>query len=342
MVAARAVVVAVFVRAGAAIPATSAHAEDPLLCGLVTPCDAAGDNSGDAEPAPVDGTADIDLDLGLDLDTGTGVDVDPNTSTPLPANSVLDQATLQLAAADPALAGDADGTLGTGASIGNGIVVTGNGAANALGSASAWRRSAGVDATNQFCGVQVVIAATSSASCQPNTSGGGSSNDGLFAVAESVDLCGAQVAVAGSATADCGESAPAGSTAAGSSWTLAGAAARGTVCGPSVAIAGTADTTCAYTAQEAPVPGADPDGTGVTGSVGGAASSFAASSPAAGGQPAQTPNDEANSGTSVGESRGSLPLTGTSVLLFLMLATAVVATGLVALRSSQIQVRHQS
>jgi hypothetical protein len=75
--------------------------------------------------------------------------------------------------------------------------------------------------------------------------------------------------------------------------------------------------------------------------VGGVASSPAASSPA------QTPSedrnsDEGNSGTTAGESRGSLPLTGTSVLLFLMLAAAVVATGLVALRSSQIQVRHQS
>jgi hypothetical protein len=294
MNAARAAVVAVIACAGVAIPTTSAHADDPLLCGLLTPCDAEGDAGGDdSEPAPIDGGAAIDLGLDADADLGPEVDTD---------------ATL-----------DTDTTLGR-----DGIVATGNGGANSHAAVTTWRHLGSVDATNQFCGVQVVIAASSSANCQPSTTGAGSSNDGLFAVAESVDLCGAQVAVAGSATADCGESAPAGSTsagstAAGSSWTLAG------------------------TAQEAPVPGPDPDGsgtgapgTGATGAVGGVASSPAASSPA------QTPSDEGNSGTTAGESRGSLPLTGTSVLLFLTLAAAVVATGLVALRSSQIQVRHQS
>ena len=299
MKAARAAIVAVIACAGVAIPATSAHADDPVLCGLLTPCDAEGDAGGDdSEPAPIEGGVEIDLDLGLGLD----------------------------ADADLGPVVDTDATLDTDTTVGrDGIVVMGNGGASSQAAVTTtWRQLGSVDAANHFCGVQVVIAASSSASCQPSTTGAGSSNDGLFAVAESVDLCGAQVAVAGSATADCGESAPAGSTsagstAAGSSWTLAG------------------------TAQEAPVPGPDPDGsgtgapgTGATGAVSGVASSPAASSPA------QTPSDEGNSGTTAGESRGSLPLTGTSVLLFLTLAAAVVATGLVALRSSQIQVRHQS
>ena len=356
MSAARAAVLALITCAGVGIPAASAHAEDPILCGLVTPCDGEGDGGGGSQPAPVDGSADVDLDLGSGADTGadtnadTGVDTDvqlfPDSATVLTADTDAEHAALQLAAADNSLDTAGDTALDTDASIGqNGIVVTGNGAANAMGDASTWQRFAGVDAANQFCGVQVVIAADSSASCQPNAStGGASSNEGMTAVAESVDVCGAHVVVAGSASTDCGDSSPTGSPAAGSSSTLANAAAAGTLCGVSIAVAGESDTTCAATAQEAPVPGADPNGsgpgtpgTGATGTVEGAASLAAA-----GGQAQATPYDQGNSGTTAGESRGSLPLTGTSVLLFLELAAAVVATGLVAVRSSRVRVGHQS
>ena len=39
MNAARAAALALIACAGVAIPATTAHADDPLLCGLLAPCD---------------------------------------------------------------------------------------------------------------------------------------------------------------------------------------------------------------------------------------------------------------------------------------------------------------
>ena len=355
---ARTAVLALITCAGVAIPATHVHADDPLLCGLLAPCDGeSGDDGGgdDSEPARVDDGTEIDLDLGLGLGTDVDIQLFPSSETLLTADTDVDHTTLQLAAADHTLDLGSQAALDSDASIGHdGIVVTGNGSANAQADATTWRKLAGLEAANQFCGVQVVIAAESSATCQPNASAGGaSSTDGLIAVAESIDLCGAHVVLAGSATTDCGESSTSesslnGSPAAGSSWTLADAAATGTLCGVSVAVAGESDTMCAGTAQEARVPSADPDGsgpgtlgTGATGAGEGAVEG-AGSSPAAEGQSAQTPNDEGNSGTTAGESRGSLPLTGTSVLLFLALAAAVVATGLVAVRSSRVRVGHQS
>jgi len=350
---ARTAVLALITCAGVAIPATRVHADDPLLCGLLAPCDGeSGDDGGgdESEPARVDDGTEIDLDLGLGLEADVDIQLFPSSETLLTADTDVDHTTLQLAAADHTLDLGSQAALDSDASIGHdGIVVTGNGSANARADATTWRKLAGLEAANQFCGVQIVIAAESSATCQPNASAGGaSSTDGLIAVAESIDLCGAHVVLAGSATTDCGESPATGSPAGGSSWTLAHAAATGTLCGVSVAVAGKSDTMCAGTAQEAPVPSADPDGsgpgtlgTGATGAGEGAVEG-AGSSPAAEWQSAQTPNDEGNSGTTAGESRGSLPLTGTSVRLFLALAAAVVATGLVAVRSSRVRVGHQS
>ena len=353
---ARTAVLALITCAGVAIPATRVHAEDPLLCGLLAPCDEEGGDDGgadDTQPAPVDDGTEIDLDLGLGLEMDVDIQPFPSSETLLTADTDVDHTTLQLAAADHTLELGSQAALDTGASIGHdGIVVTGNGSANAQADATTWRQLVGLEAANQFCGVQIVIAAESSATCQPNASlGRASSNDGLIAVAESIDLCGAHVVLAGSATTDCGEpptsgsstseSSPTGSPAAGSSWTLADAAVTGTLCGVSVAVAGRSDTMCAGTAQETPVPSADPDRSD-PGTLGTGAGEGAGSSPAAGGQSAQTPNDEGNSGTAAGESRGSLPLTGMSVLLFLALAAAVVATGLVAVRSSRVRVGPQS
>ena len=353
MNAARAAALALIACAGVAIPATTAHADDPLLCGLLAPCDGESggvDGGGDSEPAPVDDGADIDVDLGLGLVTDVDIQLFPDGGTLLTADTDVDHATLELAAADDALDLVGEAMLDTDASVArDGIVVTGDGSANAQMEATTWRKLAGLEAANRFCGVQVVIAAESSATCQPNVAPGrATSEQGLIAVAESVDLCGAHVVLAGSATTGCGDSSATGSPEAGSSWTLADAAADGTLCGASIAVAGESDTTCAGSAQEAPVPSADPDGsdpgtlgTGATGAVA-AAVEGAGSLPAAGGPSAETPNDEGNSGTTAGESRGSLPLTGTSVLLFLTLAAAVVATGLVAVRSSRVRVGHQS
>src|SRR5687767_4726521 len=336
MNAARAAALAFIACAGVAIPATTAHADDPLLCGLLAPCDGENggvDGGGDSEPAPVDDGADIDVDLGLGLVTDVDIQLFPDGGTLLTADTDVDHATLELAAADDALHLVGEAMLDTDASVArDGIVVTGDGSANAQMEATTWRKLVGLEAANRFCGVQVVIAAESSATCQPNVAPGpATSEQGLIAVAESVDLCGAHVVLAGSATTGCGDSSATGSPEAGSSWTLADAAADGTMCGASIAVAGESDTTCAGTAQEAPVPSADPDGsgpgtlgTGATGAVA-AAVEGAGSLPAAGGPSAETPNDEGNSGTTAGESRGSLPLTGTSVLLFLALAAAVVA-----------------
>jgi hypothetical protein len=353
MNAARAAALALIACAGVAIPATTAHADDPLLCGLLAPCDGESggvDGGGDSEPAPVDDGADIDVDLGLGLVTDVDIQLFPDGGTLLTADTDVDHATLELAAADDALDLVGEAMLDTDASVArDGIVVTGDGSANAQMEATTWRKLVGLEAANRFCGVQVVIAAESSATCQPNVAPGrATSEQGLIAVAESVDLCGAHVVLAGSATTGCGDSSATGSPEAGSSWTLADAAADGTLCGASIAVAGESDTTCAGSAQEAPVPSADPDGSGPgtlgTGATGAVAASVegAGSLPAAGGPSAETPNDEGNSGTTAGESRGSLPLTGTSVLLFLALAAAVVATGLVAVRSSRVRVGHQS
>ena len=299
MNAARAAALALIACAGVATPATTAHADDPLLCGLLAPCDGESggvDGGGESEPAPVDDGADIDVDLGLGLGTDVEIQLFPNSGTLLTADTDVDHATLELAAADHVLDLVGEAVLDTDASVArDGIVVTGDGSANAQMEATTWRKLVGLEAANRFCGVQVVIAAESSATCQPNAAPGpAASEQGLIAVAESVDLCGAHVVLAGSATTGCGDSSPTGSPEAGSSWTLADAV----------------------------------EGAG--------------SSPAAGGQSAETPNDEGNSGTTAGESRGSLPLTGTSVLLFLTLAAAVVAAGLVAVRSTPVRVGHQS
>jgi len=70
MNAARRAVVAVLAFAGVAVPATSAHADEPLLCGLLTQCaEAGGDDSGDhSEPAPTGDDTDVNVDVDLDVE----------------------------------------------------------------------------------------------------------------------------------------------------------------------------------------------------------------------------------------------------------------------------------
>jgi hypothetical protein len=361
---ARAALVAMITCAGVAVPATHANAEEPLLCGLLAPCDGAGadhsDDESEAAPAAdgVDADLDLGLDLGLDLDLDLGLDLDvhvvPDSGRLLTVDTDVDHAALAFATVDRTLAVDSQAAGDTDASVGrDGIVVTGNGAADAQAALVAARQPVRVDAANRFCGVQIVIAADSSAACRPKPSAAGAtSNARLIAVAESVDLCGAHVVLAGSASTDCGEPSGNGSPAAGSSWTLAGATAAGTLCGASVAVAGESSTRCAGTAQQAPVPGGheasrvpgtdheasrtEATGTGTTD-----ASAGAAGSRVAGAQAAQAPNDD-GSGDTAGGSGSSLPLTGASVTLLLTLATAVVAAGLVAGWSSRVRVGHQS
>jgi hypothetical protein len=180
-----------------------------------------------------------------------------------------------------------------------------------------------------------------------------------MAIAESFDVCGAHVAVAGSATTSCGDRPDGATPGASSSWTLTRATVTGTACGLSVAVAGDSSTSCSNSTQMSPVPGAAPNGSGTgtpgTGATGAAGSTEPpgaggpASSPAAGGQPAQTPTDDGTTGHDESDSLagaevggGSLPLTGTSVLMLLMIAAAVVAAGLVAVRTSRVRVGHQS
>jgi hypothetical protein len=353
MNAARAAAVTLIAFAGVATPATSAHADDQLVCGLLTPCGGeTGDETTDDPPAPIDDKADIVLDVDLELDLVAPVDVElfPSSGTSLTVDSDVDHAALQLAAADHTLDLDldldldVDVALDSDTSIGHdGIVVAGDGTAIAAVTVTTWRKVVGVDAANQLCGVQLVVGRSSSATCEPASAGAGSSNDGLVAVAESVDVCGAHVVVAGSATANCGDAAATRSPAAGSSWTLADAGAAGTACGLSVTWAGDSGTTCAGAGREAPGGRSGPDGSGTAAPATGATGAVAggASSPARGAQPAAAPNDD-GSGTTAGDSGGSLPLTGASVLLLLMIAAAVVATGLVAVRSSRVRVGHQS
>lgn len=362
---ARAALVAIITCAGVAVPVRHANAEEPLLCGLLAPCDAAGADQSDDETdgAPADDGVDADLDLGLerglDLDLDVGLDLDvhvvPDRGTLLTVDSDVDHAALGLATVDRALAVDSQAAVDTDASVGrDGIVVTGNGAADAQAALVGAHQPVRVDAANRFCGVQIVIAADSSAACRPKPAAAGATNSaGPIAVAESVDLCGAHVVLAGWASTDCGERSGNGSPAAGSSWTLAGASAAGSLCGASVAVAGESSTRCAGTAQQAPVPSADHEASRVPGADHDAprteatgtgttdASAGAASSRVAGAQAAQAPNDD-ESGDAAGGSGSSLPLTGASVMLLLTLATAMVAAGLVAGWSSRVRVGHQS
>src|SRR5688572_141133 len=116
MNAARATAVTLIAYAGVATPATSAHADDPLLCGLRAPCDAeVGDETTDGPPAPVGDNADIVLDVDLGLDPVTPVDVElfPSSGTSLTVASDVDHAALKLAAADHTLDLDAGSALYT-------------------------------------------------------------------------------------------------------------------------------------------------------------------------------------------------------------------------------------
>ncbi len=345
----RTAVVALIAFSGVAIPATgAAHADgdQPLLCGLLDPCDATAgsgdDEASEPESAPVD--VDIDIDLDLDLDTDVAVDAAADVDLQL------------LPSKGTSLTTSADTALDTDATVGHGVVLTANGAANKQAAVSAaGHELVSADAANTLCGVQVVIAAASSADCRSTGSSSGSqagAGDSLVAVVESIDLCGAHVVVAGSAATKCGGSSANGSPAMGSSWTLADAGITGSLCGLSVAVAGASNTSCPGAAQEAPVPGAGTDGPGTgtpgtgtnptnagtsgntgvdaNGGVGGVGSSPTA-------QPQQ-----AGGGDAAGDSSGSLPLTGTSMLIVLMIASVSLAAGLVAVRSSRVRFGHQS
>jgi hypothetical protein len=359
----RTAAVALIAFSGVALPtAGAAHADGdpPLLCGLLSPCgdgSSDDDTSDDAQPAPVD----IDVDLDLDVDLGTdvtgnvgataNVDALPSDSTLLVADADVTSAAFQANALDHTIDTGGDAVLDTDAAVGHGVVVTANGAADAQADVNAAsRKLVSADAANQFCGVQIVIAASSSQRCQSSRSNVIGSGDGLVAVVESVDLCGAHVVVDGSATTDCGDSSPGGSPAAGSSWTLADATAIGNVCGVSVAVVAESDTSCAGTAQEAPVPesGSNEPGTGTSGTGAAAANAGgSAAAPSVGGESASSPTAQpaqvgGDSGASTGDSGGSLPLTGTSILLILTIAGITLAAGLVAVRSSRVGVGHQS
>jgi len=390
----RAAAVALIAFSGLAVPAAGAvHADgnQPLLCGLLSPCDQSsstddGDDGGDDTSAPTD--IDIDPNLGLDLgadpgtpnpdtDLGTDINADvaadakielfPQNGTLLAADTDVTAAGVQANVLNHTVDAAADAVLDTDATVGHGVVVTANGAADAQANVNAaGRQLVSADASNQVCGVQVVIAASSTSNCTPtgshNVIGGG---DGLIAVAESLDLCGAHVVVAGSASTTCGDPSASGSQGASSSWTLADAAVTGTVCGLSVAVLGESSTSCG-SEQEAPVPGAGSNGPGTgtpgtgttpqvsngngnaagnasgagTGTGSGTSSgngSGLASSPSA--QPAQVGGD---SGAATGDSGGTLPLTGMSILLILTVAGITLAAGLVAVRSSRVRIGHQS
>jgi hypothetical protein len=364
--------------AGLAIPtAGAAHADgnEPLLCGLLAPCDPGStddtshDNGG-AEPAAVDVDIDLDLDLGVDLatpdhdtdfhtdldthvsadlTTDAGIQLFPSRGTVLTADADVPSAAIQTNVLGHTADAAVDATLDTDAMVGQGVVLRANGAAGArAGVTAAGTRLVSADAANRLCGVQVVIAATSSADCRASASSGwprSSDGDGLVAVTEALDVCGAHVVIAGSATTDCGGSSANGSPGVGSSWTLANAAISGSLCGLSVAVVGESGTSCSGTAQEAPVPGSGPNrpGTGTPGTGTSPSESDTSGGGGAAASPAAQPQQVAGASGSVeGDSNGSLPLTGTSLLIVLMIASASLVAGLVAVRSSRVGFGHQS
>lgn len=352
----RAAAVALIAFSGVAVPsAGAAYADgDTLLCGLLTPCDdSTGDDGGEqGDTTPVDVDADVDLDLAGDVGADADLELFPDDGTLLVADADITSAALQTSVLGHTVDPDADAVLDTDATVGQGVVVTASGAADATSDVNAaGQRLVGANAANRFCGVQVVVAATSSSNCGPTASNVIGGSDGLIPVVESVDVCGAHVVLAGSATTACGDPSASGAPGASPS-TVAGAAVTGTACGLSVAVAGESRTSC-DSAQEAPVPdagsnepGIGASGTGTstgtstgntttgnsTANIAGAAVG-AASSPAA--QPSQTGADSDTATGGSDGSGGSLPLTGTSVLLILMLAGIALAAGLAAVRASQ-------
>jgi hypothetical protein len=278
---------------------------------------------------------------------------------------VVDSAALHTGAVDDDTAGlSSNGALDTDARAGlDGVVVTSSGASDANGAVSAGRRLTGFTAAQSFCGIQVVIATSSSATCEPDPSNVSiATSDGLSSVDESANLCGVGVAVAGSATTDCDGSStasvapgglpglialpvpPASPPAAGLP-TLAEsiAAAMGPVCG-TVVVAGESLTTCANTPQAPGSPGAEPSApgagggatAGATGGVGGTVNGIS-TVPGAGGSQAQPPGDDTGGASGSG---GSLPLTGARTMLMLAIAGATLAEGLFALRLSRPSARH--
>lgn len=365
---AKATVIALIAFGAISVPATDdAHADGPLLCGLLTPCEpssepSTGGDTGTGQPISVDLEDALD-NLDLDVVPATdGVPVVPDTNTAgdtngnididvLPGNgrvidvhTDVDSAALQTGPAANNVDLSSNSVLGVDARAGlDGVVVTSSGASEADGELTATRRLTGFSAAQAFCGIQVVIATSSSTTCAPNQSTVSiGTSDGLSDVAESVDLCGVGVSVVGSATTDCGARSPTGSLALGGlpSPTEAAAAAVGSLCGLALTVAGESLTTCATTPQAPTVPGANPStpGTGggaPTGARGGG--NGTATWAAAGESQAQVPDDAA---TAVSRSGGSLPVTGVGSVQILVIAGAALAEGLMTLRSSRTRIHH--
>ena len=192
MNAAKAAAVALIAFSGVAIPtsgAVHANGDEPLLCGLLSPCEEGSDDGSgdDAEPEPVDIELDLELDLDLgighdggsdadaigDVDANAGVQLFPQHGTLLDADADVQPAVVDASVLHRTLGLESDTGVDTDAHLGHdGAVVTGSGFANAQAGADAGQKLVGVAAANQLCGVQVVVAATSAAGVSVAASAG--------------------------------------------------------------------------------------------------------------------------------------------------------------------------
>ena len=279
--------IALLAAAGVTIPANSAHAEDPILCGLLT-CD----NTAGTTPVDVDIDLDGDIDVMTDVDTDTNPDLDvvvDLSGTGIDDGNLVanaDLGTSVLAQSDDLVAGTA-GDLGVDARAGeDGVVVTAGGvnatganvptpignvmvdaltgpAASRSRSSAAPAPSAGTRrvpparpaAPSPKPAASPTCAACTSSSAAPPTRRAVRSRAqdpplaATLAAARSVaDVCGIQITALGSSSTQCGGDAGASA----GSGALVDATGLVEACGVSVAVAGSNETTCRALSPTAP------------------------------------------------------------------------------------------